>query len=78
MVICFKKVHTGLVDNMKAGGEAECTPQTEQLLHQHLTGCSKQENHCDLTETSRLTAADRSRGKLFTFSCISCSTKIST
>lgn len=26
MVICFKKVHTGLVDNMKAGGEAECTP----------------------------------------------------
>lgn len=28
MVICFKTVHTGLVDNMKAGVEAECTPKT--------------------------------------------------
>lgn len=46
------------VDTVKADGEAKAHSHgRDQLLHKHLSGCSNQENHCDLTETSDLTAA---------------------
>lgn len=47
----FKKVHTSFnCGQIEAEGEERSTHKTEQLPREDPTGCSNQENHCDLTE----------------------------